>query len=87
MADLRDGRARYVASLASVLRAGGHCYLLCFSDRQPGVLGPRRVRRDELIDAFAGGWAVTAIEADTFEIIRDSRPASAHAWLATIRRL
>src|SRR5271167_4093483 len=26
-------RARYVASLASVLQPGGHCYLICFSDR------------------------------------------------------
>src|ERR1700676_3045458 len=30
-------RARYVASLASVLRDGGHCHLICFSDRQPGT--------------------------------------------------
>ena len=33
-------RARYVASLASVLRPGGNCYLICFSDRQPGTAGP-----------------------------------------------
>ena len=37
-------RARYVTSLGSVLRPGGSCYLMCFSDRQPGDWGPRRVR-------------------------------------------
>ena len=31
-----DSRARYVTSLASVLRPGGRLYLMCFSDRQPG---------------------------------------------------
>ena len=36
-----DGdRVRYVASLASVMRPGATCYLLCFSDRQPGTIGP-----------------------------------------------
>ena len=32
-----DDRARYVASLAAVLRPAGACYLMCFSDRQPGT--------------------------------------------------
>ena len=32
-----ENRARYVTSLASVLRPGGRCYLMCFSDRQPGL--------------------------------------------------
>ena len=82
-----DGRDRYVTALASVLRSGGTCYLLCFSDRQPGTLGPRRIRRDELVTAFADSWAVIAITADVFEIIRDSEPGTAQAWLATIRRL
>src|SRR5215467_4046615 len=30
-------RARYVTSLAAVLEPGGSCYLMCFSDGQPGV--------------------------------------------------
>jgi SAM-dependent methyltransferase len=35
-----DDRARYVGSLAAVLRPAGVCYLMCFSDRQPGTWGP-----------------------------------------------
>jgi SAM-dependent methyltransferase len=66
-----ENRARYVASLASVLRPGGACYLLCFSDRQPGDFGPRRVRQEELRAAFSAGWTVLDIEADTFAVNGD----------------
>jgi SAM-dependent methyltransferase len=80
------GRARYVASLASVLRPGGTCYLMCFSDLQPGTEGPRRVRKDELIAAFADGWTVADITADEFHVRSVFAGGRAHAWLATIRR-
>ena len=80
-------RIRYVTSLASALPSGGTCYLMCFSDRQPGDFGPRRVRRDELTTAFADGWTVTDITADTFEINPGLAPTTTvQAWLATIRR-
>ena len=36
-------RERYVGSLADVVAPGGCVHLLCFSDRQPGDWGPRRV--------------------------------------------
>ena len=82
-----ENRASYVASLASALRSGGSCYLMCFSDLQPGTFGPRRVRKDEIISAFSGGWSVTGIEADEFVVNRELGIATARAWLATIRRL
>jgi SAM-dependent methyltransferase len=80
-------RARYVASLASALRPGGTCYLMCFSDRQPGTWGPRRVREDELRDAFRDGWSVTDITADAFDLTPGFGGDAAQAWLATLRRL
>jgi SAM-dependent methyltransferase len=82
-----EDRARYVTSLASVLEPGGTCYLICFSDRQPGDYGPRRVRQDELRAAFSDGWSVIDIAADTFELNPGLVITSAQAWLATIRRL
>ena len=82
-----ENRASYVASLASALRSGGSCYLMCFSDLQPGTFGPRRVRKDEIISAFSDGWSVTGIEADEFVVNRELGIATARAWLATIRRL
>ena len=82
-----DSRARYVASLASVLRPGGHLYLMCFSDRQPGTLGPRRVSQDELRAAFGGGWTILAIQADTCAVNPGLFPATTvQAWLTTVSR-
>lgn len=81
-----EARARYVASLASVLRAGGSCYLLCWSDRQPGTMGPRRIRREEIAGAFAGGWEVASVTADRFHTVHGGEPGAAAAWLAVLRR-
>jgi SAM-dependent methyltransferase len=81
-----EDRARYVASLAAVLRPGGSCYLMCFSDQEPGDWGPRRVRADELRAAFRDEWAVESISADAFEINPIGGTTQAQAWLATIRR-
>jgi cyclopropane fatty-acyl-phospholipid synthase-like methyltransferase len=83
-----EARARYVASLASVLGPGGHCYLFCFSDRQPGEFGPRRVSQEELRAAFSDGWSVASIEAEAFELNQVAFGiSSAQAWLAVIQRL
>jgi SAM-dependent methyltransferase len=83
-----DSRARYVTSLASALRPGGRLYLMCFSDRQPGAGGPRRVSQDELYAAFADGWVISAIQADTFEINPGFFDGTTtQAWLATISRV
>jgi cyclopropane fatty-acyl-phospholipid synthase-like methyltransferase len=81
-----DGdRARYVASLASVMRPGATCYLLCFSDRQPGTMGPRRVTQAELTAAFGDGLSVASISAETFAV-NFQGASEAQAWLATVRR-
>jgi SAM-dependent methyltransferase len=77
-------RPVYVASLASALEPGGVLYLLCFSDRQPGSFGPRRVTQQELRDSFADGWDVSEIVATTF--VTNLPELQAQAWLATIVR-
>jgi SAM-dependent methyltransferase len=81
-----DERPRYVASLASVLRPAGITYLMCFSDRQPGEFGPRRVSQDDLRKAFADGWSVESISADSFDINPLQGATHAEAWLAVLRR-
>jgi cyclopropane fatty-acyl-phospholipid synthase-like methyltransferase len=81
-----DGdRARYVASLASVMRPGATCYLLCFSERQPGTVGPRRITQQELTGAFRDGWDIRGITAETFAV-NFMGESHAQAWLATIGR-
>ena len=83
-----ESRIRYVTSLASVLRPGGRLCLMCFSDRQPGMFGPRRVSQDELRAAFADGWTIVAIEAEAFALNRGAFGiATAQAWLATVSRV
>jgi SAM-dependent methyltransferase len=79
-------RARYVTSLAAVIEPGGWYYMMCFSDAQPGVWGPRRVRREEITLAFGDGWAVEGITPDTFTVNRIEETMSVSAWLAVIRR-
>jgi ubiquinone/menaquinone biosynthesis C-methylase UbiE len=81
-----EDRPRYVASVARVTKPGGHVYLMCFSERQPGDLGPRRVRQEELRAAFSDGWAFDAITAETFDVNRFGHSNVAQAWLAVIRR-
>ena len=80
------GRARYVTSLAAVLEPGGTYYMMCFSDRQPGVWGPRRVRREEIEHAFADDWEIVSVSPDAFSINPIMGTTTAQAWMAVIRR-
>jgi SAM-dependent methyltransferase/DNA-binding MarR family transcriptional regulator len=75
---------RFVDGLKAVIRPGGRYYLLCFSDRQPGHWGPRRVSKDQIRASFNDGWQVDSIEPARFDLTinRDG----ALAWLATITR-
>ncbi|GAA2079559.1 class I SAM-dependent methyltransferase [Actinomadura alba] len=81
-----EDRAKYVAGLAAVLRPGGTCYLMCFSDRQPGDWGPRRFRAEELRAEFSDGWSVESLTADTFDLNLIHGVTQAQAWLAVIVR-
>ena len=81
-----DGdRARFVDGLRHVTAAGGGYHLLCFSDRQSGDWGPRRVSQDEIRAAFSDGWRVESIDSAAFDINLD--PGRALAWHATIIRI
>lgn len=79
-------RLHYVEVLGRVLRPGGVYYLMCFSDREPGDWGPRRVSRDEIEAAFAEGWLVERLTRSSFDILPALGSETAHAWLAVIRR-
>ena len=78
-------RSRYVESLGAAIVPGGLYYMLCFSDRQPGDQGPRRVRQDDIRSSFASGWRVESIEAATMEIATGSDGIL--AWLSIIARV
>jgi SAM-dependent methyltransferase len=80
-------RPRYVSVLSSVARPGAALCLMCFSERQPGEWGPRRVTEAELRTSFAEGWSVDRIEPATFEINPLPEADAVDAWLAVFRRL
>jgi cyclopropane fatty-acyl-phospholipid synthase-like methyltransferase len=79
-----DDRPRYVDRLGAVIPSGGRYHLLCFSERQPGAWGPRRVTQAEIRASFDDGWNVESIDAATMDITID--PDGALAWLAAITR-
>jgi hypothetical protein len=58
--------------------------VLCFSDRQPGDWGPRRVTQDEIRASFRDGWQVESIKAST--IATKNIPSGALAWRVSISR-
>jgi SAM-dependent methyltransferase len=86
-----DDRRRYVRGLAHVLLPGGRLFLACFSDEEPGTDGPRRVSRQELMDAFADGWQVESIQPVRIETHPEFTEmqfsvGGPKAWFAVIRR-
>jgi cyclopropane fatty-acyl-phospholipid synthase-like methyltransferase len=86
-----EDRQKYVAGLAGVVKPGGRIFLACFSNEEPGDLGPRRISQADLKAAFADGWAIESIEPVRFEVRSDLQgisfsPGGPKAWFATIRR-
>jgi pimeloyl-ACP methyl ester carboxylesterase len=77
-------RAAYVASLGTATAPGGRYFMLCFSERQPGDFGPRRVTQAEIRASFQNGWRVDAIEPVKLEA--NLGPEGIFGWLAKITR-
>ena len=83
--DLGCGTGEHALMAAGLgLDATGLDHLLCFSDRLPGGLGPRRVSQKEIRTSFRDGWEIESIEAATIETTRG--PLGVPAWHATITR-
>jgi SAM-dependent methyltransferase len=81
-----EHRRRYAAALAATVRPGGLGFVVAWSDRNPFGIGPARVRRRDLRDAFRAdtGWRVEAIE--SAELETRLLAGRVHAWLARLRR-
>jgi SAM-dependent methyltransferase len=83
-------RVRYAGGLRDIVRPGGRYFLLCFSDRQPGTSGPRRVTQAEIRGTFFADWRLDAIIAEHFATVGGapgSGTEEAEAWLASLTRI
>ena len=85
-----EDRRRYVQGLAHVLQPAGQLFLMCFSDKEPGTEGPRRVSQKELRNAFDQGWDIESIDAVRFEVNpkfkEEFSEGGPKAWFAIVRR-
>jgi SAM-dependent methyltransferase len=86
-----EERPVFVRELGKILRAGGHLYILCFSEEEPGDFGPRRVSQKEIRDSFQDGWTVQSIEPTRFDAIMPPdgpqfSPGGPKAWVAAVER-
>ena len=77
-------RVQYLSNIKSVLKTGGLYYGLCFSEREPGDWGPRRVTPEEIKALFVGEWELVSLEPSMYQI---RRPEPVKAWLITAKRL
>ena len=78
-------RRAYAESLKSAVAPGGRYFMACFSDRQPGDWGPRRVTEGEIRASFSDGWRIDSIEPAQFDTLKDQ--PEVQAWLARITRI
>lgn len=81
-------RLVFAEGVHSILRPGGHYFMLCYSDGQPaGETGPRLVSEKEIRDTFTDGWRINSIEPSRYKTTEAELPDGALAWLSDITRL
>ena len=79
-----EDRPVFVDNLEAILSPAGKYFMLCFSEREPGGYGPRRVTQGEIRDSFREGWTVNYIRPAVFE--SRTRAEGPRAWLSSISR-
>jgi 2-polyprenyl-3-methyl-5-hydroxy-6-metoxy-1,4-benzoquinol methylase len=79
-----EDRPALEKSLRAVVTPGGRYFLMCFSDRQPGSWGPRRVSKNAILTTFSDGWLVDSCEPAEIDVA--FAPGTAQAWLAVLTR-
>ena len=73
-----------------MVEPGGRLFLVCFSDKEPGTDGPRRVSRRELYEAFVVGWEFESVDPCRIEVNPDLTEKFSEGgpkgWFAVARR-
>jgi len=82
-----DGeRRQYAASLAAATALRARVFVLCFSERETGEGGPRRVTQAELREAF-GEPPFRVVTIDAAEMATNLDGGGRKAWLARVERV
>jgi cyclopropane fatty-acyl-phospholipid synthase-like methyltransferase len=79
-----EDRPLFVKNLAAILSPTGTYFMLCFSEREPGGYGPRRISEQEIRETFSDGWSIRYIRPAIFE--SNTRAQGPLAWLSSITR-
>jgi SAM-dependent methyltransferase len=83
-------RKKYVEGLSFTLKSTGKLFLMCFSDEEPGTVGPRRVSRAELEAAFGDHWTLQSVTPTRFEVIPEFAGTFSEggpkAWFVVMKR-
>ena len=78
-------RIRYKFSLESAMEPDGIFHILCFSDSQPGFIGPRRISQEEIYQTFSQGWRIDSIRESKYKVYYPI--GGANSWIASIRKV
>lgn len=78
-----EERPVFVRQVYRVLKDGGKYFMMCFSDKQPGEWGPRRVSKPEIKQAFAPWFKINYIEDALFDSLIDEEGEKAYLVFAT----
>ena len=79
-----EQRPIFTEQLHRVLKDGGAYFMMCFSDKEPGEWGPRRVSKDEILRTFDLLFKVNYIKDTAFE--SRIRGGGAKAYLLSARK-
>jgi ubiquinone/menaquinone biosynthesis C-methylase UbiE len=78
-----EERPAYARQIHRVLGPGGQYFMLCFSDKEPGAEGPRRVSKREIAAAFSPLFHINYIRDAGFESLLSDDNKKAYLLSAT----
>jgi ubiquinone/menaquinone biosynthesis C-methylase UbiE len=78
-----EERPAYIQQICRVLGQGGRYFMLCFSDKEPGTEGPRRVSKREIEAAFSPHFLIKYIRDTAFDSRLSGKGKNAYLLSAT----
>ncbi len=78
-----DERPVYVKQIYRVLKDGGKYFMMCFSDKQPGEWGPRRISKREIEQTLTPLFKIDYIKDARFDSLIHDGGARAYLVSAT----